>query len=196
MVDSAKDPKFFTYISKCDPDMKPVIGDARLTFAKEPAGTYDLTGTAYTADNAAGGASAPNTVRFTITYGTGSSISCSQLSLSRVSITIRNDQTFPVHVNWKNTSCSEIRYRSSLAAGGTFATNTYVGHVWVVRNASTNAIVKAFRVAAGGVVPISAAEAIAAMDSTAIEQPGVDQPATEDTPALQNSMYLPLVARE
>ncbi|MDO9299150.1 fused MFS/spermidine synthase [Bradyrhizobium sp.] len=42
MVDSAKDPKFFTYISKCDPDMKPVIGDARLTFAKEPAGTYDL----------------------------------------------------------------------------------------------------------------------------------------------------------
>src|SRR6187455_3751668 len=42
MVDTAKDPKYFTYISKCEPDMKPVIGDARLTFAKEPAGTYDL----------------------------------------------------------------------------------------------------------------------------------------------------------
>ena len=40
MVDTAKDPKYFT--SKCEPDLKPVIGDARLTFAKEPAGTYDL----------------------------------------------------------------------------------------------------------------------------------------------------------
>ncbi len=42
MVDTAKDPKYFTYISKCEPDMKPVIGDARLTFAREPAGVYDL----------------------------------------------------------------------------------------------------------------------------------------------------------
>ncbi len=42
MVDTAKDPKYFTYISKCEPDMKPVIGDARLTFAREPAGAYDL----------------------------------------------------------------------------------------------------------------------------------------------------------
>lgn len=42
MVDTAKDPKYFTYISKCEPDMKPVIGDARLTFAREPAGSYDL----------------------------------------------------------------------------------------------------------------------------------------------------------
>ncbi|WP_291863328.1 fused MFS/spermidine synthase [Bradyrhizobium sp.] len=42
MVDTAKDPKYFSYIQKCEPDMKPVIGDARLTFAKEPAGSYDL----------------------------------------------------------------------------------------------------------------------------------------------------------
>ncbi len=42
MVDSARDPKYFTYIQKCDPDLKLVIGDARLTFAKEPSGTYDL----------------------------------------------------------------------------------------------------------------------------------------------------------
>ena len=42
MVDTAKDPKYFTYIQRCAPDMKPVIGDARLTFAKEPNGTYDL----------------------------------------------------------------------------------------------------------------------------------------------------------
>ena len=42
MVDTARDPKYFTYISKCDPDMKPVIGDARLTFAKEPDGVYDM----------------------------------------------------------------------------------------------------------------------------------------------------------
>ena len=42
MVDTARDPKYFTYISACDPAMKPVIGDARLTFAKEPDGIYDL----------------------------------------------------------------------------------------------------------------------------------------------------------
>jgi len=42
MVDSARDPKYFTYIQNCEPDLKPVIGDARLTFAKEPSGTYDV----------------------------------------------------------------------------------------------------------------------------------------------------------
>jgi hypothetical protein len=42
MVDSARDPKYFTYIQKCEPGLKPVIGDARLTLAKEPSATYDL----------------------------------------------------------------------------------------------------------------------------------------------------------
>jgi hypothetical protein len=42
MVDAARDPKYFSYIQNCAPDMKPVIGDARLTFAKEPDGVYDL----------------------------------------------------------------------------------------------------------------------------------------------------------
>jgi hypothetical protein len=42
MVDTARDPKYFTYIQNCAPDLKPVIGDARLTFAKEPDGIYDL----------------------------------------------------------------------------------------------------------------------------------------------------------
>jgi hypothetical protein len=42
MVDSAKDPKYFTYIQSCEPDLKPVMGDARLTFAKEPDHVYDL----------------------------------------------------------------------------------------------------------------------------------------------------------
>lgn len=42
MVDTARDPKFFTYIRSCEPDLKPVIGDARLTFAREPDGIYDL----------------------------------------------------------------------------------------------------------------------------------------------------------
>ena len=42
MVDTARDPKYFTYIQKCEPDLKPVIGDARLTFAKEPDGIYDI----------------------------------------------------------------------------------------------------------------------------------------------------------
>jgi hypothetical protein len=42
MVDTARDPKYFTYIQHCAPDLKPVIGDARLTFAREPDGIYDL----------------------------------------------------------------------------------------------------------------------------------------------------------
>jgi hypothetical protein len=42
MVDTARDPKYFSYIANCEPDLKPVIGDARLTFAKEPDGSYDL----------------------------------------------------------------------------------------------------------------------------------------------------------
>jgi hypothetical protein len=42
MVDTARDPRYFTYISHCEPDLKPVMGDARLTFAREPDGLYDL----------------------------------------------------------------------------------------------------------------------------------------------------------
>jgi hypothetical protein len=42
MVDTARDPKYFTYIKNCEPDLKPVMGDARLTFAREPDGIYDL----------------------------------------------------------------------------------------------------------------------------------------------------------
>jgi hypothetical protein len=42
MVDTARDPKYFTYVRQCQPDLKPVIGDARLTFAREPDGVYDL----------------------------------------------------------------------------------------------------------------------------------------------------------
>ncbi len=42
MVDTARDPRYFTYIRNCEPDLKPVMGDARLTFAREPDGVYDL----------------------------------------------------------------------------------------------------------------------------------------------------------
>jgi hypothetical protein len=42
MVDTARDPKYFTYIRDCAPDLQPVMGDARLTFAREPDGVYDL----------------------------------------------------------------------------------------------------------------------------------------------------------
>jgi len=42
MVDTARDPKYFTYIQNCEPDLKPVNGDAWLTFAREPDDIYDL----------------------------------------------------------------------------------------------------------------------------------------------------------
>jgi hypothetical protein len=42
MIDTARDPKYFTFVSACEPDLRPVLGDARLTFAREPDGAYDL----------------------------------------------------------------------------------------------------------------------------------------------------------
>jgi hypothetical protein len=42
MVDTARDPKYFSFVSACEPNLKPVIGDARLTFAREQDGIYDL----------------------------------------------------------------------------------------------------------------------------------------------------------
>jgi hypothetical protein len=42
MVDTARDPKYFTFVSQCAPELQPVMGDARLTFAHEPDGVYDL----------------------------------------------------------------------------------------------------------------------------------------------------------
>ncbi|MEO6945256.1 MAG: fused MFS/spermidine synthase [Nitrobacter sp.] len=42
MVDTAKNPKYFTYVRDCESELKPVMGDARLTFAREPEGIYDL----------------------------------------------------------------------------------------------------------------------------------------------------------
>jgi hypothetical protein len=42
MVDTARDPRYFTYVRNCQPDLSPVIGDARLTFAREPDKIYDL----------------------------------------------------------------------------------------------------------------------------------------------------------
>lgn len=42
VVRIAKDPRLFTYISRCTPDMRIVMGDARLSLAKEPRHTYDL----------------------------------------------------------------------------------------------------------------------------------------------------------
>jgi hypothetical protein len=42
MVATARDPGRFTFVSACAPHLAPVIGDARLTFAEEPDGVYDL----------------------------------------------------------------------------------------------------------------------------------------------------------
>jgi hypothetical protein len=42
MVDTARDPRRFTFIRDCEPGLEPVIGDARLTFAREPDSSYDL----------------------------------------------------------------------------------------------------------------------------------------------------------
>jgi len=42
MVDTARDPAKFSFIKSCMPDLQPVMGDARLTFTREPDGVYDL----------------------------------------------------------------------------------------------------------------------------------------------------------
>src|SRR6185437_1314907 len=42
MVDTARDVRYFSFIKNCAPGLKPTMGDARLTFAREPDGIYDL----------------------------------------------------------------------------------------------------------------------------------------------------------
>ena len=42
VIKIARDPSRFTFISSCAPDLPIVLGDARLTLAKEPDGAYDL----------------------------------------------------------------------------------------------------------------------------------------------------------
>ncbi|HET7804418.1 MAG TPA: fused MFS/spermidine synthase [Pseudolabrys sp.] len=42
VIDIARDPKYFTFLSRCAPDLPVVLGDARLTMAGEPAGFYDV----------------------------------------------------------------------------------------------------------------------------------------------------------
>ncbi len=42
VIAAARDPQYFTFISSCAPDLPIVLGDARLTMAKEPNGTYDI----------------------------------------------------------------------------------------------------------------------------------------------------------
>jgi spermidine synthase len=42
VIKIAKNPKNFTFVSKCQPDIDIAIGDARLTIAKEPDSSFDL----------------------------------------------------------------------------------------------------------------------------------------------------------
>jgi spermidine synthase len=42
IIRSARDPKYFTFVSECAPDVQIVRGDARLTLADAPDGTYDM----------------------------------------------------------------------------------------------------------------------------------------------------------
>jgi hypothetical protein len=42
VIMAARDPKRFTFVSSCKPDIPIVLGDARLTLAKEPDGVFDL----------------------------------------------------------------------------------------------------------------------------------------------------------
>jgi hypothetical protein len=42
VINIAKNPKNFTFITKCQPDIDIAIGDARLTIAKEPDSSFDL----------------------------------------------------------------------------------------------------------------------------------------------------------
>ena len=42
VVQLARDTRYFTYLSECAPDAKIVVGDGRLTVAREPDGAFDL----------------------------------------------------------------------------------------------------------------------------------------------------------
>ena len=42
VINIARDPRHFSFISQCAPDLPIILGDARLTIANEPSGFYDL----------------------------------------------------------------------------------------------------------------------------------------------------------
>ena len=42
VIEIARDPRRFSFVSRCAPDVPIVLGDARLTLAKEPDGSFDL----------------------------------------------------------------------------------------------------------------------------------------------------------
>jgi hypothetical protein len=42
VIEIARNPRHFTFLSSCAPDLPIVLGDARLTFAQEPNRVYDL----------------------------------------------------------------------------------------------------------------------------------------------------------
>lgn len=42
IVGIARDTRLFTYLSHCAPDLRIIVGDARLSLANEPPGTYDM----------------------------------------------------------------------------------------------------------------------------------------------------------
>jgi spermidine synthase len=42
VIKIASNPKNFTFVSKCQPDLEIAVGDARLTIAKEPDASFDL----------------------------------------------------------------------------------------------------------------------------------------------------------
>ena len=70
------------------------------------------------------------------------STACSQNSTQPVNLPFRNAFTDrSVRLFWVDYSCNEVAYKV-LAPGQTHVQQTYVGHPWRVRDASTNALYK------------------------------------------------------
>ena len=42
MLRIAEDPRYFTFLRDCPPPRRVILGDARLTLVRAPAGAYDL----------------------------------------------------------------------------------------------------------------------------------------------------------
>ncbi len=74
---------------------------------------------------------------------------CSQTSNTAASLTVANDRDAAVDLVWVNFQCGEQGY-GTINSGGQTNVNTYVTHVWRVRNDADKSLLAQFVLNSGG----------------------------------------------
>jgi hypothetical protein len=68
---------------------------------------------------------------------------CSQVATLPASLTFRNQTSRSVDIFWADYQCKELSY-GTLAPGASRLQQTFIGHVWRLRDTETGALYKEF----------------------------------------------------